>query len=338
MIHWEYVSMMLEGAGSQGYNSAELLRAAGLQQHPEGQSLAIADYVHLMRVVTTAMDDEMMGLLQHRQKIGVFALLCSHASHAPDLFEAQQRLVEGLSLMDNSLQLSQRRQGAGVLLQIQRRKNMTVRNILAVELVLMLLHSFISWLGAAEIRVQLLKLDYPEPKHSKGYRQWLGTVPVRYNASASSLLYPLATMQRPVQRSEAQAGAWARRTPLDALLPSSVSTGVGLEVVSWLEIQLRQQGALPDMHATARVLGLSTHTLRRRLQAQGADYLQLRSQVRRDQGIRLLNTTEDSIEEIASQLGYSEASAFVRAFRGWTGLTPRHYRLGVATVAPRGGG
>ncbi|MEY8842002.1 helix-turn-helix domain-containing protein, partial [Cribrihabitans sp. XS_ASV171] len=68
------------------------------------------------------------------------------------------------------------------------------------------------------------------------------------------------------------------------------------------------------------------HTLRRRLKREGVDYSDIRKQVRRDMALRLLTTTGDSVEQVAARTGFSEASAFVRAFRGWTGLTPRAYR------------
>lgn len=334
MIPWPYAEMLLEGASSQGFARAELLQTAKISARVCGQPLDVADYVRLMRVVTTSMNDEMMGLLHRPQRLGYFALACSHASHGESLLDAQLRLADTLSLMDNSLQFQQRRQGSEVVLQVVRQDGMVVRHALVVELTLMLLHRFVDWLGGGSLPVQVVDLDYAEPEHFSGLSHWFGGARLRYGAEVSRLSYSLASLQKPVIRSEAEAAAWARRTPLDALLPSSVGSGLGQQVASWLAAQLRQSTELPDMQAAATAQGLSTHTLRRRLQMQGSDYLQLRNQVRRDQAIKLLNTTEHSVEWIANQLGFSEASAFVRAFRAWTGLTPRHYRLGETAKTP----
>lgn len=334
MIPWAYAEMLLEGASSQSFDSAELLQAARIPKRARTQPLEVADYVRLMRVVTTSMNDEMMGMLHRPQRLGYFALACSHASHAQSLLEAQQRLVDTLSLMDNSLQFQQRCQGGEVALQVVRQEGALVRNELVIELTLMLLHRFVSWLGGDDLQLLAAEFNTAEPGHRLCHSQWFGGASVRYAAQSSRLSYSLASLQKPVVRSEAEAAAWARRTPLDALLPSRVGSGLEQQVASWLAAQLRQRAELPDMQAAAAAQGLSTHTLRRRLQMQGSDYLQLRNQVRRDQAIKLLNTTEHSVECIANQLGFSEASAFVRAFRGWTGLTPRHYRLGEVAKTP----
>ena len=84
------------------------------------------------------------------------------------------------------------------------------------------------------------------------------------------------------------------------------------------------------MSETAVAVGLPPHTLRRRLLAEGADYLHVRSQAKRDVAIHLLTSTNLSVEEVGFRTGFSAANAFIRAFRAWTGVTPRVYREGRA--------
>ena len=81
------------------------------------------------------------------------------------------------------------------------------------------------------------------------------------------------------------------------------------------------------MALIAATLGIAPHTLRRRLKRDGVDYSDIRKQVRRDMAVRLLTTTDAAVEEIAERTGFSEASAFIRACRSWTGRTPRAYRV-----------
>jgi AraC-like DNA-binding protein len=69
----------------------------------------------------------------------------------------------------------------------------------------------------------------------------------------------------------------------------------------------------------------SVRTLERKLREQGTSYSKLRDQARRDAALELLGT-ELSIEEIASRLGYSDATNFTRAFRRWTGESPSAHR------------
>jgi AraC-like DNA-binding protein len=81
-----------------------------------------------------------------------------------------------------------------------------------------------------------------------------------------------------------------------------------------------------DMNATARALGMSVRTLRRRLQAEGASYADLAKAALAARAQRLVADVDRTIDEAAYLLGFSERSAFHRAFKRWTGMTPMEYR------------
>ena len=84
-------------------------------------------------------------------------------------------------------------------------------------------------------------------------------------------------------------------------------------------------GDLGAEHA-ARSLGVSTRTLHRRLREQRTTYQRLLNDVRRDAALVHLEEGRLSLGEIAFVLGYSEPSAFHRAFKRWTGETAASYR------------
>ena len=73
-------------------------------------------------------------------------------------------------------------------------------------------------------------------------------------------------------------------------------------------------------------LGLTARTLQDRLKDEGTSYTELLESARRDLAHRYLREDQLSVPDVALLLGYSEASAFHRAFKRWTGLTPRQYR------------
>jgi AraC-like DNA-binding protein len=78
----------------------------------------------------------------------------------------------------------------------------------------------------------------------------------------------------------------------------------------------------------ARRLGISRRTLRRHLEKQGHTLRGVVDELRRERADALLDAGS-SVKEIAFQLGFSEPSAFSRAYKRWTGKAPR-------AVAPRG--
>jgi AraC-like DNA-binding protein len=81
-----------------------------------------------------------------------------------------------------------------------------------------------------------------------------------------------------------------------------------------------------DMKAAARALGLSPRSLRRRLSQEGSSYTALVEQSLATRAKRLLADGECSIEAAAYAMGFADPSAFYRAFKRWTGTTPKEYR------------
>ncbi len=76
----------------------------------------------------------------------------------------------------------------------------------------------------------------------------------------------------------------------------------------------------------ARITGLSTRTLQRRIAASGFTYSQLLDQARLELALPLLRNATVKLLDIAYDLGYSDPAHFTRAFRRWSGLTPSAYR------------
>jgi len=76
----------------------------------------------------------------------------------------------------------------------------------------------------------------------------------------------------------------------------------------------------------AAQLYLSRRSLTRHLSAQGTSFRDLRNEITEEMAKKALTETNASIGEIALQFGYSETSAFDRAFKTLTGYSPLHYR------------
>ena len=83
---------------------------------------------------------------------------------------------------------------------------------------------------------------------------------------------------------------------------------------------------MPEFDEVARMVNLHPQTLRRRLANEGTTFKDLKDDVRRASAVYLIQRSSLSIEEVAYRAGFSEASAFIRAFRRWTGQTPMDFR------------
>jgi AraC-like DNA-binding protein len=123
--------------------------------------------------------------------------------------------------------------------------------------------------------------------------------------------------------------------PLFKILTSAVKSffSTGTEHHRFVDMVCRQISLLdPDSVSTDEIaskLNISPRTLRRRLADEGLTFQEVRALARQQRAKFLLANTNTSLTEIAYELGYSELSAFSRAFRSWVGETPQAYRESV---------
>ena len=82
----------------------------------------------------------------------------------------------------------------------------------------------------------------------------------------------------------------------------------------------------PPVSVAAEIMGWSVRRLQRSLQLQGTSYRRVIDRVRLRRADRALRHGKASITEIALSLGYSDDTAFTRAFRRWTGFAPSEFR------------
>ncbi|MEN0067074.1 MAG: AraC family transcriptional regulator ligand-binding domain-containing protein [Myxococcota bacterium] len=322
-IDLAYVRNLLAGAEAQGLSGTELLREEGVSELRPGAVTPLL-FVQLARRVQRTLGDEGTGLLARRLPSGTSEVRCCFASYGKNLVEAYQRLVQFEQVLDCGLEHA---------LQVRKdivvhvvRPTASVLNELAFETALVLHHRLVEWLGGTRLPINRVALCYPRPDHARSYRLLFRRAALAFDQPECRLEMPRAVLERSVKRTEAQAIQWARRAPLDAFLPTQGIDGVALRVASLLERRLREEGDLPDMAGVAKAFGWTVRVLRRRLANEGEAFRALRSLVRRDAAIRLLTTTDRSVEQVAFDVGFTSASPFVRAFRSWTGLSPGAYR------------
>jgi AraC-like DNA-binding protein len=94
----------------------------------------------------------------------------------------------------------------------------------------------------------------------------------------------------------------------------------------------------PQLAQIAPRLRMSARTLHRKLEQEGTNFRRVLTEVRRELAVRHLVECRLAIGEIAFLLGFSEVSAFHRAFKHWTGHAPHAYRVLQHSSAKDAGG
>lgn len=170
--------------------------------------------------------------------------------------------------------------------------------------------------GWAPSEVHLSRRRHADPAPLRRYFR----SPLRYNVAMAGLVFPQEDLARvPVEADSASSEAYRASLERDGLV-TSFSDKVRYAV--------RRQLALGDASADEVARGFRMHrrTLHRRLQAEGTEFRAIADEVRFAIAQNCLRDTDLRISEIALSLGYSEESAFIRAFRKWAGTPPGDWR------------
>ncbi|SFR01452.1 AraC family transcriptional regulator [Poseidonocella sedimentorum] len=166
---------------------------------------------------------------------------------------------------------------------------------------------------------QALEVSYAPPPHANRYPD-LFRVPVTFRAARNALRINPVWLDVPFDGGKDYVfGVFTRHA--DGLLTELASNDTVRAAVEARMLADLHEGTL-SMDRIARDLGMSRQTLYRRLKDEGATFAQVHDDLRHRMAMDYLGARKVSVGEAAYLLGFSEASAFVRAFRRWTGMSP----------------
>lgn len=148
--------------------------------------------------------------------------------------------------------------------------------------------------------------------------------PVRYGCPRNELVLDHALLARPQRQAEPRLLAVLERQ-LGELVRELPEGRSAVELIRRHVVDLLPGGE-PTLAQVAARLCMSQRTLQRRLRDAGTSFAELVADARHATALSLLRTPRSSIDEVAFLLGFSDASAFRRAFKRRAGVTPAEYR------------
>lgn len=173
-------------------------------------------------------------------------------------------------------------------------------------------------------RISPLRVEFTQPRaHVKTIERHFGC-PVVCGAARNAIVFRASDAQRPFVTRNAELLAMLAPQFEEELKRESEGENFVERVRN--AIQQKLTGRRPTIEDIADALHLSSRTLQRRLQDEGASFQGVLEEARHQLARHYLNNSVLELNEAAYLLGYEDGNSFVRAFRSWEGMPPARWR------------
>lgn len=328
-----FVTGLLSGHAARGGDSSRFLEKCGIDSHALGQPqvrVPLADYANLYNLLVAELDDEAFGLFSTPMRAGSFEFLTRGVLHSATLGEALQHSARFLRLVLPEMPLIVVRSGDTARLIMSETADLwhgpnDPRRVFAFEWLLRLVHSLACWLADRSIHLDSVTFPYSRPPQADDY-------PLIYTAQAmfagKQLVASFAAeeLNMPVRRDEAALAEFLKGAPGRISILYRRDRDTIRRVRDIIAATIPEPISLDQI---AIELNISRRTLQRRLTEEGSSLRVIKDAIRRSAALARLERTDQTISQIAEELGYSDSTAFYRAFKGWMTEAPREYRYKV---------
>lgn len=308
----------------------QALAAAGIPAEWLGMAHArvpASAFSALWLAVGRALDDEFFGLDRRGMKVGSYALMCQAVISCTTMERAIKRILRGFAVFLDELAGELVVQGPRAELRLHNRIADAADRRFADETFLVLTHGLLCWLIGRRFVLDEVGFAHPRPEHAAEYTRMF-CEHLRFEQPLTAIRFDAELLRAPIVQNAETLQAFLATAPQSVFLRYKNDDSWTARLRRRLRQASIQAGEThwPLLEELAAELGTNPTTLRRRLEAEGTSYQQLKDRLRSDLAIDRLVSSQASIDELALELGFHDASAFHRAFRRWTGLPPGAYR------------
>lgn len=179
------------------------------------------------------------------------------------------------------------------------------------------------WLSGQRILLKQIQLKCNAPLDDQDYKVRF-CEDIQYNSNENYIQFDANYLNIPIKQDTQSWYRFIQQTPQNLLVrfknPNAISSQIRKHLMNvppseWLEL-----------NEIAQRLNMSDATIQRRLKSEGISYQQLKNDIRRDTAIEFLTKTDKSLQDISDELNFHDPSAFHRAFKKWTVVSPGTYR------------
>ncbi|OTG83046.1 AraC family transcriptional regulator [Acinetobacter sp. ANC 4648] len=314
----------LISAHDKGLNTQQLLQKAGIALELMSSTktrVSVSAYAQLWIVLADAMNDEFFAMDSHPMRRGSYQLLSKMARHADTLGDAVTQILQFLNLVldDFESKLLVEENYAYIIIYDRQ----PTKRMFSYATYLMLIHGLMCWLIGQRVSLKRIQLKCNPPPDDQDYKIRFCD-DIQYHADENYMQFDANYLKYPIKQDQKSWYQFIKNTPHNLLIrfknPNALSAIIRKQLMQvhpseWLEL-----------HTLAMQLNMSEATIQRRLKSEGMSYQQLKNDIRRDTAIEQLTKTKKSLHHISDELNFHDPSAFHRAFKKWTGVSPGAYR------------
>lgn len=318
---------MVQAAGPAA-DSRDLLRSVGLD--PDGplevsERIGEEAYYELLERIVSRMDRGFelplrVGPLMQPNDYGALGLAWKSA---PSTRQALERVERFCRLWTDNMTYEIRPRDGGIDFVLHRFGERRLGMRLSNEATISSAVSLVRQTSSARFRPRSVSLRHGAPKDVSAHQRYFGC-PVHFGAADDALTISDDALDRPCHLSDDGISRFLI-AHLEAELRASEDDG-SLETLVRRAVSRSLSDGVPRLALVARRLAMSERTLQRRLSERNLSYKALVDSTRRQLATNLLDQSTHSLSEVAFLTGFSEQSAFHRAFQRWFAQTPTEYR------------
>lgn len=321
-----YISEYFHIAEQRGLDAAALLQQCGIDRQIIDAPQCRVESDKLARFLVglwDAFEDESATLSDSPIPRGSFYMMGKLTLHEANLGKVFAQIQRFYSLITKAFSLSLNVEGDKAVFRCEMHSpEMDPRHLFA-EINLMGWHRYCSWLIAENIPLSEVCFSYPEPPEVGEYTYLFPGKHV-FNQPYMGFSFHKKYLERELVQNLSALKIFMNQCPYLLFIQPKTDFSLTSDVKNLFK-KAGQEG-FPTVENTAAQLHMAKRTLNRKLKQEGTSFQKIKDLVRRDRAVNYLTRHSLSVTEVAEKIGFSDPAVFARAFRGWTGLSPREYR------------
>jgi AraC-like DNA-binding protein len=276
---------------------------------------------HAMR----ELDDEALGWFSRRLPWGTYGMLCRASITAPNLEVALKRWCRHHRLLTTDVLFELAVDGETATISIREQRDLgPLREFCHVTLLRYVL-GFSCWAVDSAIALRAAEFPYAEPGHVSVYPT-IFCKHVRFDADRAAIVFDKHYLSLPLTRSPADLDTMLKGALRLTVLPYRPYRRDRLLVERVRRVLRETRGRILGAEDIASELALSTRTMHRRLREEATSLRDLKEEAKLELAKQELMRGRTPIKRIAEIAGFRNEKSFSRAFRSWTGTSPREFR------------